>query len=94
MTDLNARATLGRKACRELRSYKCDRGFFELRRQLQYTAAMRGGQVVVADRFFASSRTCSPCGHPLDELPLPLREWTCPGCGVARDRDVNAARRI
>ncbi|MCL1962234.1 MAG: transposase [Desulfovibrionaceae bacterium] len=47
-----------------------DMGFFEFRRQLEYKAAMRGAQVVVADRFFASSKTCSDCGHKLDELPL------------------------
>jgi putative transposase len=52
---------------------------------------MRGGQVVVADRFFASSKTCSACGHTLDALPLSVREWTCPACGVVHDRDVNAA---
>ncbi|WP_276533660.1 zinc ribbon domain-containing protein, partial [Xylella fastidiosa] len=43
--------------------------FFEFRRQLEYKAAMRGGQVVVADRFFASSKMCSTCGHTLNELP-------------------------
>ncbi len=52
---------------------------------------MRGGQVVVADRFFASSKTCSVCRHKLDDLPLSVREWTCPACGVVHDRDVNAA---
>lgn len=68
-----------------------DMGFFELRRQLEYKAAMRGGQVVVADRFYASSKTCSVCGHKLETLPLSVREWTCPECGVIHDRDVNAA---
>jgi putative transposase len=55
---------------------------------------MRGGQVVVADRFFASSKTCSVCGHKLDDLPLSVREWTCPDCGSIHDRDVNAARNL
>ncbi|CCW35662.1 transposase, IS605 OrfB family, central region [Chthonomonas calidirosea] len=68
-----------------------DMGFFELRRQLEYKAAMRGGQVVVADRFYAGSKTCSVCGHKLETLPLSVREWTCPECGVLHDRDVNAA---
>ncbi len=70
-----------------------DRGFFEFRRQLEYKAAMRGGVVVVADRFFASSKTCSTpeCGHKVDKLPLLVREWTCPVCGAVHDRDVNAA---
>ena len=70
-----------------------DRGFFEFRRQLEYKAAMRGGVVVVADRFFASSKTCSTpgCGHKVDKLLLSVREWTCPLCGVSHNRDVNAA---
>ncbi|WP_230951035.1 RNA-guided endonuclease InsQ/TnpB family protein [Xylella fastidiosa] len=46
-----------------------DIGFFEFRRQLEYKAMMRGGQVVVANRFFASSKRCSTCGHTLNELP-------------------------
>ncbi len=52
---------------------------------------MRGGQVVVADRYFASSKTCSACGHKLESLPLSERQWTCPECGASHDRDVNAA---
>jgi putative transposase len=68
-----------------------DMGFFEFRRQLEYKAAMRGGQVVVAHRFFASSKMCSACQHKLDELLLAVREWTCPACGVHHNRDLNAA---
>jgi putative transposase len=68
-----------------------DMGFFEFRRQLEYKAAMRGGVVVVADRFYPSSKSCSYCEHRLDALPLTLREWSCPACGTHHDRDVNAA---
>ena len=68
-----------------------DRGFFEFRRQLEYKAAMRGSVVVVADRFFASSKTCSACGEKIDKLPLSVRQWKCPCCGESHDRDVNAA---
>jgi putative transposase len=70
-----------------------DMGFFAFRRQLEYKADRRGAVVVVADRFFASSKTCShpACGHKLDKLPLSVREWTCPCCGTIHDRDVNAA---
>jgi len=42
-------------------------------------AAMRGGQIVVADRFFASSKTCSDCGHKLEALPSRF------GIGPVRD---------
>ena len=68
-----------------------DMGFFEFRRQLEYKAAMRGSVVVVADRFFASSKTCSACGEKAEKLPLSIRSWECPTCGVNHDRDVNAA---
>jgi putative transposase len=71
-----------------------DMGFFEFRRQLEYKAAMRGGQVVVADRFFPSSKRCSAYGHKLDDLPLSVRGWTCPDCGSIHDRDVNAAKNL
>lgn len=68
-----------------------DMGFFEFRRQLEYKAAMRGGQIAVADRFYPSSKTCSGCGHTLEALPLAVRERTCPACATCHDRDVNAA---
>ncbi len=86
--DLNVR---GMVKNRHLSRSIADMGFFEFRRQLDYKAAMRGGGVVAADRFFASSKTCSACGHKLDDLPLSVREWTCPQCGSVHDRDVNAA---
>ena len=35
--------------------------------------------------------TYSACRHNVDSLPLSVREWRCPGCGVVHDRDVNAA---
>jgi putative transposase len=89
--DLNVR---GMMKNRHLARSIMDTGFFEFRRQLEYKAAMRGGQVVVADRFFASSKICSACGHKLEDLSLSVREWTCPNCGSVHDRDVNAAKNI
>ncbi|MBO0612402.1 RNA-guided endonuclease InsQ/TnpB family protein [Thiothrix fructosivorans] len=73
-----------------------DMGFFEFRRQLEYKAGIRGSVVVVADRFFASSKTCSAsgCGHKVDKLLLSVREWICPVCGAVHDRDVNAAKNL
>ncbi|WP_290374358.1 RNA-guided endonuclease InsQ/TnpB family protein [Turicimonas muris] len=68
-----------------------DMSFYEFRRQLQYKTAMRGGQVIVADRFYPSSKTCSDCGYKLESLPLSVRKWECPGCGANHDRDLNAA---
>ena len=86
--DLNVR---GMVKNRHLSRAISDMGFFEFRRQLEYKAEMRGGEIVIADRFFASSKTCSSCGHKLETLPLSVREWECPACGKKHDRDVNAA---
>ena len=86
--DLNVR---GMMKNRRLARAIADMGFFEFRRQLEYKAAMRGGQVWVADRFYPSSKTCSCCGHKLEKLDLSVRAWTCPSCSTHHDRDVNAA---
>jgi putative transposase len=86
--DLNVK---GMVKNRHLSRAVSDRGFFEFRRQLDYKAAQRGGVVVVADRWYPSSKTCSVCGHKLAALPLSVRNWTCPECGSLHDRDVNAA---
>jgi putative transposase len=86
--DLNVRGMLkNHKLARAI----ADMGFHEFRRQLDYKATLHGGQIVVADRWYPSSKTCSGCGHVLDALPLARRSWTCPGCGATHDRDVNAA---
>ena len=86
--DLNVR---GMVRNRHLARSIADMGFFEFRRQLEYKSAMRDGVVALADRWFASSKTCSGCGHRLETLPLAVREWTCPACAACHDRDVNAA---
>ncbi|CAH0223047.1 hypothetical protein SRABI118_02274 [Massilia sp. Bi118] len=86
--DLNVRGMVKNRC---LARSILDMGFFEFRRQLRYKAAMRGGQVIVADRFFASSKRCSACGFQLETLSLSIREWTCPTCGSHHNRDVNAA---
>ena len=63
-------------------------------RQLTYKAAGCGGHVVKVGRFFASSKTCSQCGHVNRTLTLADRTWTCGGCGLIHDRDWNAATNI
>jgi len=68
-----------------------DVGFGGFRRQIEYKAAANGVRVVVADRWYPSSKTCADCGFVVDILPLSIREWACPRCGVVHDRDVNAA---
>lgn len=71
-----------------------DMGFFEFRRQLEYKAEMRGKKVVIADRWFASSKICSCCGYKLESLDLSIREWICPQCATQHDRDLNAAKNL
>lgn len=68
-----------------------DAGMAEFLRQLEYKVGWAGGTVVKADRFYPSSKTCSGCGHIVEQLPLSVREWVCPECGCVYDRDVNAA---
>jgi putative transposase len=70
-----------------------DVGWSEFVRQLEYKGRWYGKNIVRVDRFYASSKTCSTCGHIMDTLPLSIREWTCE-CGVTNDRDVNAAINI
>jgi putative transposase len=64
------------------------------RRLLEAKAARYGKTIVTIDRFFPSSKTCSTCGHCVDELPLSIRSWACPVCRTIHDRDVNAAKNI
>jgi putative transposase len=71
-----------------------DCGWGEFRRQLDYKCARYGRQLVVIDRWYPSSKTCSACGHLLAELSLSARAWPCPSCGARHDRDVNAATNI
>ena len=61
------------------------------RGNIRHKAAMTGARVVMADRWFPSSKTCSDCGHVQTGLTLSDREWSCVECGVIHDRDRNAA---
>ena len=61
-----------------------------MRRQLEYKTQWYGGDLVVVDRFFPSSKTCSSCGHVKD-LPSHLRTYDCPECGISIARDLNAS---
>ena len=65
-------------------------GFYEFRRMLTYKAAFFGSKVELVDRWFPSSKTCSCCGN-VQPMPLSERVYKCGNCGVAIDRDLNAA---
>lgn len=71
-----------------------DCGWREFRRQLEYKTARAGKVLVVVDRWYPSSKTCSQCGHLLSSLKLSVRAWTCPDCRTWHDRDINAAKNI
>jgi len=68
-----------------------DVGFGMFRSQMEYKAKRYGIRLVIADRWYPSSRLCSVCGAKHDALTLEDREWTCAQCGARHDRDLNAA---
>lgn len=71
-----------------------DVGWGELRRMLEYKTEWYGSKLVVAPRYFPSSKRCSCCGYVANHLPLSIRNWQCTRCGTQHDRDVNAARNL
>ena len=71
-----------------------DASFGYFVRMLEYKCEWYGKTLVKIDRFFPSSKRCFDCGHVIESLPLSIREWTCPECGVIHDRDENAAMNI
>ncbi len=79
---------------RRLARHIADAGFAELRRQLSYKTVWNGGRIVVADRFYPSSKTCSGCGEVKTKLRLSERVFHCGLCGLHMDRDLNAARNL
>jgi IS605 OrfB family transposase len=76
---------------RRLSRRLADTGMAELRRQLAYKTTWHGGRLVQVDRFYPSSKTCSGCGYVKAKLPLSMRVFHCEVCGLAIDRDLNAA---
>jgi putative transposase len=71
-----------------------DAGWGEFVRQLEYKALWYGRTLIGIDRWYPSSKRCNDCGHTIAKMPLNVREWVCPECGVAHDRDINSARNI
>ncbi len=71
-----------------------DAGWSEFQRMLGYKCPWYGSRLVVAPRFYPSSKMCSMCGFVMGEMPLSIREWDCPNCGTHHDRDDNAAANL
>ena len=89
--NLNVSGMLGNRSLARAIS---DCGWHEFRRQLTYKCQRYGRQLVVIDRWYPSSKTCSACNYLLAGLSLSARHWTCPSCGARHDRDFNAAKNI
>lgn len=95
--DLNVRGMTrrakgrGRAAKAGLNRAILDAGFGEFRQQLAYKLPLHGGTLLIAPRFFASSKTCSRCGAVRKHLSLKERTFRCDSCGCSVDRDLNAA---
>ncbi|BAZ22355.1 putative transposase [Kalymmatonema gypsitolerans NIES-4073] len=86
--DLNVS---GMMANHKLAKAIADMSFFEFRRQLTYKCELYGSKLVVVDRWFPSSKTCSNCGTKKETLTLDERVFECSECGFSLDRDLNAA---
>jgi putative transposase len=71
-----------------------DAGWSQFVTFLQYKQQWAGGQVLQADRWFPSSKSCSVCGTIYQGLTLSERYWTCSDCGTRHDRDINAAQNL
>lgn len=70
-----------------------DAAFGEVLRQLAYKCEWHGRDFVQVDTWYPSTKTCSCCGH-VQDMPLVVRTYRCPSCGVVLDRDLNAAKNI
>lgn len=65
--------------------------FYEFRRQLEYKCKWYGVDLIIADRWYPSSKICSCCGNKKKILKLSERTYKCEKCGLIIDRDYNAA---
>jgi putative transposase len=86
--NLSIKIMLGNHA---LAKHISDAGWGEFRRQLVYKTSWYGSTLVVVDRFYPSSKTCSSCGAVKAKLTLDERKFHCEECGIHIDRDLNAA---
>lgn len=89
--DLNIRGMMKNK---HLATHVQNSMFYEFRRQLEYKCSQYGIQLVIADRFYPSSKACSCCGFIKSDLKLNDRVYRCNYCGLEIDRDLNAAENL
>lgn len=89
--DLNIRGLMKNKY---LAKHIQNSMFYEFHRQLEYKCSRYGIKLVVADRFYPSSKACSCCGFIKSDLKLNDRVYKCNSCGLEIDRDLNAAENL
>ncbi len=68
-----------------------DVGFGSIRRQLEYKAIRYDTRLIIADRWYPSSKLCSSCDWKNESLTLKDRSWRCQSCKTFHDREINAA---
>lgn len=85
--DLNV---MGMMKNRHLSKAVQQQKLYEFRRQIEYKAAWNNITVIIADRWFPSSKLCSCCGNIKKDLKLSDRTYVC-GCGNIIDRDYQAS---
>jgi len=76
---------------RRLSRCLADTSFGEIRRQFEYKSKWFVVDLMVVDRWFPSSKTCSSCGNKKDKLKLSERVYNCTECGLSLCRDLNAS---
>ena len=86
--DLNVSGMMKNKHLSDSVKKQC---FHKFRQYITYKSELNGIELVVADRFYPSSKTCSKCGFIKKDLKLKDRVYRCPHCGAVIDRDLNAS---
>lgn len=91
LEDLDVKGMLSNKS---LSRNISDAGWGEFRSLLDYKTKWYGSSLIIAPRFYPSSKTCSGCGNHVSSLPLDIRKWQCLECHSIHDRDLNAAKNL
>lgn len=86
--DLNVKGMMKNN---KLANKIADCSFYEFKRQLEYKTKLNGIELIIADRFYPSSKLCSCCGNKKINLKLKDRTYKCDNCGLTIDRDYNAS---
>ncbi|MDE7260504.1 MAG: transposase, partial [Oscillospiraceae bacterium] len=85
MREISKKVTLGNAL---------EAGFGTFRECLRYKLARQGKELIVVDRYFPSTRTCSACGAIREEVHYKESRWSCPKCHAVHSREVNAAKNV